>query len=391
VSYVTGYTGFFTLSAASVIGAGMNGSPLLPSLDLSGLLTDPRPVLPALEVSGQVLPGGALAVHEVDLLGMPAFGLSGEVAGGRSAQAAFSLPMLEVEANNGLTVGDMLLFDSMGLSGTIATGSVGTMDSRLPALGAAGAMADLAAASLRSAGMALPILRASADALTGGAASAAPTIDLFTLAGAAHAGNPASAAFTLPVLSLSAGMATTPVITTGVIALPLLDLSGQVSDLDLARVAAGEALVVNIKTAAVTRYESFGFNSFANFDGRQIAATSTGLYALGGDDDDGSPIQMVFTTPVSDLGSQRIKRVREAFIGYRANGAAELHVRAEEGEWHVYRLDETRLDAIYRTRVKIGKGLSGAYIQFSIRNKEGSDLSLDAIEPIVEALSTRLS
>ena len=361
------------------------------SIDANVISEEATTIFSEITLTGDLASGGLSETDPYLGLGLPALDWSAALATGGVGVGEFDLDLFGLEASVGATGGSLLLFDSLGVDATLAQGGIARLSASLPAFTLGGALGDLDAATLRSADMALSLPGLLASGIVGGAAAAAFALNPLSLAGTVHAGNAASAEFTLPILGLTVAAYTETVVTSGTITLPMLDLSGQIGDTDLARIADGDALVVNIKTAGVTRYESFGFNSFAIFDGRQIAATSVALYALGGNDDDGTPIQMVLTTPVSDLGQQRIKRVRQAFIGYRSGGAAELHVRADEGDWYIYRLDETRVSGIYRNRVKVGRGTKGAYWQFSVRNVDGADLTLDAIEPIVEVVTTRAS
>lgn len=257
---------------------------------------------------------------------------------------------------------------------------------------ATGSMADLDAANLRGGSMPVASMQASGVALSGSGAAGAPSVGVVSLVADAVPGQAAVGAFAVPAVRLAGEGYEQTTIGSGTLVLPMLRIGGfgdAPTILPPAEPVTGAAFVMNARTGALTRYENFSFNSFAVFNGETIGATASGLYAIGGETDAGMSIQMVLTTPVSDFGAAQLKRVREAFIGYRTTGRAELHVRADDGEWHVYQMDETRPSGIYRNRVKVGRGVKASYWQFSVRNVDGADLAIDSIAPTVEPLTSR--
>ncbi|EZP43144.1 putative phage-related protein [Stenotrophomonas sp. RIT309] len=145
------------------------------------------------------------------------------------------------------------------------------------------------------------------------------------------------------------------------------------------------AWVMNTENRALSRYTQYPFNSFAKIGGRYYAAASDGLHRLDGDDDDGTPIAARLRLGLSALGTRRLKRLPEAFVGYTASGALLLHVITvnEEGgqkEAAIYRILERPASSERETRWKLGKGIKAVDFDFVIENVDGADFELAAID-----------
>lgn len=178
--------------------------------------------------------------------------------------------------------------------------------------------------------------------------------------------------------------------------LALGDAGGSVAEL-LAQVTEGLAVLARFQlpdgeylawvchtgARAFTRYRGFPFNSFAELGGRYYGATDTGIYALGGDDDAGAPIEASIRGGLSDLGTGLLKRMQSLYLGYRASGDLVLKVvtTSPEGEktesW--YQLEPRPGQAMHEGRVRVGKGLKSVYWGFELTNVDGADFGLDAI------------
>lgn len=145
------------------------------------------------------------------------------------------------------------------------------------------------------------------------------------------------------------------------------------------------AWVLNTENRALSRYTEYPFNSFAKIGGRYYGAASNGLHRLEGDDDDGQPIAARIRLGLSALGTRRLKRVPEAFVGYTSKGTLLLHVitvNEESGrkEAAIYKILERPATSTRETRWKLGKGIKAVDFDFIIENVDGADFDLAAIE-----------
>ncbi|PJO51905.1 hypothetical protein CR156_06680 [Stenotrophomonas lactitubi] len=145
------------------------------------------------------------------------------------------------------------------------------------------------------------------------------------------------------------------------------------------------AWVMNTESRALSRYTQYPFNSFAKIGGRYYAAAADGLHRLDGDDDDGTPIAARLRLGLSALGTRRLKRLPEAFVGYTASGALLLHVitvneQSGQKEAAIYRILERPASSERETRWKLGKGIKAVDFDFVIENVDGADFELAAID-----------
>ncbi|MGG2100407.1 hypothetical protein [Stenotrophomonas sp. NRRL B-14846] len=145
------------------------------------------------------------------------------------------------------------------------------------------------------------------------------------------------------------------------------------------------AWVMNTESRALSRYTQYPFNSFAKIGGRYYAAAADGLHRLDGDDDDGTPIAARLRLGLSALGTRRLKRLPEAFVGYTATGTLLLHVitvneQSGQKEAAIYRILERPASSERETRWKLGKGIKAVDFDFVIENVDGADFELAAID-----------
>lgn len=156
------------------------------------------------------------------------------------------------------------------------------------------------------------------------------------------------------------------------------------------------AWVMNTESRGLSRYTNYPFNSFAKVGGAYFGAASDGLHALEGGTDNGAPIAARLRAGLSALGTRRLKRIPEAFIGYTSDGTLLLHViSANEGtgekEAAIYRLSPRAAANTRENRWKIGRGIKAVDFDFVIENVDGADFDLQSIEfrPIILDRRTR--
>ena len=129
---------------------------------------------------------------------------------------------------------------------------------------------------------------------------------------------------------------------------------------------------------AVSQYCGYDFDSIYG----KMAAGKEGIYVLdSANDDDGSRIDSIVELPLTDLGISNLKRLRNVYIGYEANGSLKLKVLNDEGNEREYVLKNDG-GLQQGGRIPIGRDGKGRYWQLRLENVEGCDFSLDTIEII---------
>ena len=135
-----------------------------------------------------------------------------------------------------------------------------------------------------------------------------------------------------------------------------------------------------------TRYENFGFNSFAKIGGHYYGAKSDGLYLLEGDDDYGSPIRSAIGFGNNNFGTSLRKRLLNAYLNVASEGKMAMNVSAD-GDTFTYEARRSDTEMAVQ-RVDFGKGLNANNYTLSVMNTEGCDFDLADVE-ILPAVSTR--
>ncbi len=141
------------------------------------------------------------------------------------------------------------------------------------------------------------------------------------------------------------------------------------------------AWTMNTRTAAVTEYTNFEFNSFAAVGNKYLAASSSGLFELLGDTDDGDDIVARIKSGYMQFGGVHLSRLKAAYIATR--GAGDFILRIITGDGVTYDYAASTRDML-TTKVNMGKGQRARYFAFDLLSA-GQDFDLDSIEfvPIV--------
>lgn len=131
-------------------------------------------------------------------------------------------------------------------------------------------------------------------------------------------------------------------------------------------------------TGAPTRYANLPFNSYAKIGGVYFACAADGIYQLGGDNDNGAPIDAEFTTGLIRSGSNHNKNVENMFINVRNDGNIQLFVVANR-QSYVYDIDRVNTETFDGARFKLGRGLRSTVWQFKLANENGADFEIDSL------------
>ena len=95
-----------------------------------------------------------------------------------------------------------------------------------------------------------------------------------------------------------------------------------------------------------------------------------------GDTDLGAEIAAEVLSGVTDFGSEHLKRMQAAYLGYRG-GNMTLTMIGEDGREYVYAVAPRTIDRLGPSRVALGKGLWYRYWQWKLANRSGADFDLE--------------
>jgi hypothetical protein len=339
-----------------------------------------QPTVSAVSITGN-LGAGAVALPIVTL---SASGLTETISDGAAALSAMTASGALLFGGAPTTSDGDAALSPLQASGA---GLTGTMSSGAATLAQVTASATAYSDTIAAGNLQFSVLSAVGTGFASAIATGAITLEPASVDAAGEPGNMGSAAITVPLMRVDAqGFADT--VGTATISLPVLsmDASGIAGVLD--PVFVGVAL--NTHTRAVSTYDGLGFNSLTEFNGMVLAATASGIVALTGDTDMGTPITAEVTGGVSDLGAPQFKRVLAGYVGYRAAGALDLTMITDEHHEYVYKLEPRRLDQIHASRVKFGRGVDGKYWQWKLANRDGADFALDNLSLDVQPLSRKI-
>ena len=206
----------------------------------------------------------------------------------------------------------------------------------------------------------LPVLQISASGLSGIVGSLAKSLPAITLVASAYILPVGQADLTLPMLYINA--------------------HGKVI------VTPDLVIIMNLRNMAVSEYDWSGFNSFALFNSQYLAAKSTGIYILGGDTDNGLPIQSEIELGQIPVG---LEKPRDIYVLGRASGTMAVELSADENTEKEVNFSDM-LETLNQGRVKIPRGIDpSAYYSLTLKNKNGSDFDIDEIQIYGESSSRK--
>ena len=138
---------------------------------------------------------------------------------------------------------------------------------------------------------------------------------------------------------------------------------------------------MNTRTAAVSEYSNYVFNSFARVGNQYLGASDTGLYELSGDTDDGADIVARIKSGLLQFGGTHLSRLKSAYIATRGDEDFVLKIETGDGEIFNYAVSTRSMRS---TKVHMGKGQRSRYFSFELIST-GADFDLDTLEfvPVV--------
>lgn len=140
-----------------------------------------------------------------------------------------------------------------------------------------------------------------------------------------------------------------------------------------------------VKTTLLSKFTNFSFNSFATINNRPVAFSSSGLFALEGDSDNGSIIPAVVATPALDFGSYLMKKVYGTRIGGRVKGRLTLTVSDGVSSWPTT-LDFGSIQSLQNKMGYYTHYTRGKYLTLTLTNPDGSQFLLNDISLYLQLL-----
>jgi len=329
--------------------------------------------LPALTINARPADSG--------VVNLPSFTASGIGKSGNIASGTVSIPAFKVSARAAVTAAfTMPAITATGIATFINAGS-GVVTIPAVAISVAPNNGTFGVGS----GI-IPRLGVSGTGIGGTFASGSVSIGL-TVAGQGFIGQTASGVAALPAFTATA----TAIFSTtaaGSVFLPALRIDTGLRAVDGGAIFSGWAL--NMEGNLLTEYAGYPFNSMGTFNGRTLAATSAGIVELTGGLDGIYTIDAQATTSQADFDSHFMKRIRDAYVGLRADGGVIFKTITDENVIRQYPLSRVR-NGLHEQRVKLSRGVKSRYWQFGIENVDGAFFELDniTIEPEVLTRRTR--
>jgi hypothetical protein len=137
---------------------------------------------------------------------------------------------------------------------------------------------------------------------------------------------------------------------------------------------------INTRTASVTEYQNYAFNSFAQMGRKFIAASSSGIYELDGDQDPGAVnITTAMRSGFFAPNASKFTSFRNIYVGIRANDDAKdflLKLVDSYGREYIYSF---RPNDNATTKINTGKGLRARFFSFELVTP-GPDFDLSFVE-----------
>ena len=140
-------------------------------------------------------------------------------------------------------------------------------------------------------------------------------------------------------------------------------------------------IICNTLTGAVSEYTRHTFQSITPTH----AGDATGLFAMGGDTDDGLPIVADIRLPPTLRGSTLKKHLDMVYLSMSGQGTAEFTVFGKTQDWAY----EFPLRDSGQTRCKPGGGIRENYLGFGLTTPQGQAFTLDRVEVLLLESKTR--
>ena len=140
-------------------------------------------------------------------------------------------------------------------------------------------------------------------------------------------------------------------------------------------------ITLNTLTGAVSEYTRHDFQSITPTHG----GSATGLFAFGGDTDNGLPIVADIRLPATLRESTLKQAIKMVYLSMQGDGEARFTVHGAKQAWSY----DFPLRASGQTRCPVGRGIGENYLGFGLSNPDGQAFTLDRVEVMTVASKTR--
>lgn len=315
---------------------------------------------------------------------------------GGAATIAAALPSITADLRGGFP-GGFITLPQVAVDGTIILGQAAQADITLPQIQPAATLIQYGQAT---GNIALPQVVLDASGIVGNAGSGSATLPQVQLVVSGYAGLALSAALVLPQVQVDARGFSQYLASINANLVPLTAyMVGGPDEGAVVRI-----VVLNLRTGGVTEYNGWTFNSFATLRGRTLAASSSGIFELTGETDDGVEIASDFRTIVTDLSPIDVKgefaahgkRPTDAYLSYQSDEPMLFTVYVDDQEYE-YDVPKGRYmspagisSKVRPHKAELGKGIETNYLQFGIKNIAGGDFTFDALRVLLDILKRRV-
>lgn len=145
------------------------------------------------------------------------------------------------------------------------------------------------------------------------------------------------------------------------------------------------------RRVGVTQFSGLDFNSLCRLaDGTVLGASADGVFALGGDDDNGEDIDAFAEFVTTDFGFPQQKRLRKILFGGEASGDLLVEVTGDENDT-LSRTLSMDIDSQKQEGVvcQLGREVKGRYFKVKIGNSNGCDFAIDSLDVVVMLLAKK--
>lgn len=367
----------FTMDMEGITAFTAAAAVTLPLIAINSAM-DQGVTLPMLSESASVLTGGTTNSFQTPLA-LPLVSMDVEIFAGRALDGVMTLPLLSVVATDGLNAG--LALPLLAESANVITGVVDNSALTLPLIGVAATVSHQQSTAL----FVLPLDSMQGLVLVGSLATVTESLPLLYQTASVAVGAKATVAETLPLLILVSSLAG-EVILTATLTLPRMKMQTEMFSVFAETY---KAYVMNVETDALTEYQAFGYNSFANINGRYFAASPKGIFELVGTDDNGVAIDATVILKNDNFDDSRMSRMIGAYISVDSSDDMHLGVTVN-GNTYQYQVPANGERGLVSRRIDTVKGEKAVYWQVSVSNVGGADFSISSIEPLVKKLGRRI-
>lgn len=229
--------------------------------------------------------------------------------------------------------------------------------------------------------VALPLLSLSAFSSPGIADITLPLLSVVSTSGLATS---ATATITLPLLVVVSTANGTII---GSITLPLISLSARAY-----KGSPPECVVMNTKLSAISEYKDYAFNSYARFNGVDLAANQNGIYSRDTSSTDNAgvddyKIKAHIRTGRIDVYDGMVQRLRNAYLSHESDGDLQFVTKADDTISRKYALVKQQDSAgIIERRIKFERGIRNRVFDFKVENIDGSSMEVDSFNIMLEPI-----